>query len=128
MSSTNDSTCFIDTDHLSISTNSCKWLFFRSLYAASSISSIINYIRGLSVTHLESESERIMAYSEGIVLSEISVAIIILILSVIVSILMSEGIKKPIQKLEIAALEIAKGNLEGFRREIGSLRQFYPRV
>jgi signal transduction histidine kinase/DNA-binding NarL/FixJ family response regulator len=83
----------------------------ESYYAATDMTTQLNYLRDITVKYIETESERITDYSQKIVITQYLVAIAIIIASFFLSLFMSSLLVIPLHKLENAAMEIANGNL-----------------
>ena len=79
--------------------------------AATELTTLLNDLREMTVDYVETESARLSAYARRLAYTQFLVSAGLIILSIFVAVFMAKKIEMPIYKLEIAATEIAAGNL-----------------
>ena len=98
----------------------------NAYYSATHISDKLDELRSIAVQHIDNETHDIFEFSRGVIFAQFFITGLILIFSVLISIIISRAIEKPIRNLEHSAIEITGGNLDypirsNHRDELGIL-------
>ena len=96
---------------LSMDQNLVSEALQNAYYSATHISDKLDELRLIAIQHLDEETHKIFAFSRSVIFAQFFITGIILVFSILLSVIISRAIEKPIRSLEQSAIEITGGNL-----------------